>query len=67
MDDLVRRLRERDAAVRAHHERRTGKPCPAPMTLEGMAADEIETLRRVLGETARREADANARLRQLQN
>lgn len=45
MNDLIAQLRERDKAVRAHHEFRTGRNMPKPMTLEGMAADEIDRLR----------------------
>jgi len=50
MSDLLRQLRERDKIVREHHYRRTGVEQPSPMTLEGMAADEIERLRDLLRE-----------------
>lgn len=44
MPGLIAQLRERDLIVRRHHEMRTGRVQPSPMTFEGMAADEIERL-----------------------
>lgn len=45
---LISMLREREAVVRTHHEMRTGRDMPMPFTIEGMAADEIERLQKLI-------------------
>ena len=48
MSELVQQLQERDNAIRSHHEFRTGRSMPKPMTLEGMAAGRIAELEAAL-------------------